>query len=77
MVKNISKNIRTNLSGKYSQKLLDRSKKSAADALKTSSKRVIQKTAEATGSLIVIKSLRGSYVVRRQNYENFKKFTIK
>ena len=57
MVKNISKNIRTNLSGKYSQKLLDRSKKSAADALKTSSKRVIQKTAEATGSLIVIKSL--------------------
>ena len=34
------------------QKLLDHVKKSAADALKTSSKRVIQKTAEATGDLI-------------------------
>ena len=30
------------------QKLLDYAKKSAADALKTSSKRVTQKTAEAT-----------------------------
>ena len=34
------------------QKFLDHVKKSAADALKTSSKRVIQKTAEATGDLI-------------------------
>ena len=34
------------------QKLLGHVKKSAADALKTSSKRVIQKTAEATGDLI-------------------------
>ena len=32
------------------QKLLDHVKKSAADALKTSSKRVIQKTAEATAT---------------------------
>ena len=32
------------LSGKYSQKLLDQAKQSATDALKTSSKRVIQKT---------------------------------
>ena len=52
MGKNIGKNISKNLSGKYSQKLLDHSKKSATDALKTSSKRVIQKTAEATGDLI-------------------------
>ena len=35
-----------NLSGKYTQKLSDHTKKSATDALKTSSKRVIQKTAE-------------------------------
>ena len=35
-----------NQSGKYTQKLSDHAKKSATDALKTSSKRVIQKTAE-------------------------------
>ena len=34
------------------KKRLDHAKKSATDALKTSSKRVIQKTAEATGDLI-------------------------
>ena len=48
----IGKNISKNLIGKYSQKLLDHAKKSAIDALKTTSKRVIQKTAEATGDLI-------------------------
>ena len=52
MGKNISKNISKNLSGKYSQNPLGHAKQSAADALKTSSKRVIQKTAEATGDLI-------------------------
>ena len=41
-----------NLSNKYSQKLLDRAKKSTADAIKTASKRAIQITAEATGDLI-------------------------
>ena len=40
------------LSSKYSQKLLDHTKKSARDALKVASKRAIQKTAEATGDLI-------------------------
>ena len=39
------------MSGKYSQNLLDHGKQSATDALKTSSKRTIQKTAEA-GDLI-------------------------
>ena len=39
------------MSGKYRQKLLDQAKKSTADALRTSSKRVIQKIAEATGAL--------------------------
>ena len=38
-----------NISSKYSQKLVDRPKKSATDAIKTTSKRAIQKTAEATG----------------------------
>ena len=41
-----------NLSGKYIKKLLDHAKQYATDALKTSSKRVIQKTAEASGDLI-------------------------
>ena len=53
MSKNIGKNISRNLSGKYSQKLLDRLKESATDALKTASKRSIQKNkTEATGGLI-------------------------
>ena len=37
------------------QRHLDRAKKSATDALKTSSKRVIEKTTEATGDFIGIK----------------------
>ena len=41
-----------NLSNKYAQKLIDSAKKSTTDAIKTASKRVIQKTAEATADLI-------------------------
>ena len=41
-----------NMSNKHSQKLVDTAKKSATDAIKTPSKRAIQKTAEATGDLI-------------------------
>ena len=52
MGRNIGKNIRKNLSSKYSQKLLDHAKQSTLDALKTSSKRVLQKTAEGNGGLI-------------------------
>ena len=48
----IDKNISKDLSSKYSQKLLGHGKQSAADALKTVSKRAIQKIAEATGDLI-------------------------
>ena len=51
MGKNIGKNISKNLSGKYIQKLLDHAKQSATDALKTTSKGVIHKTAEASGFL--------------------------
>ena len=52
MVKNIRKNISKNLSGKYGKKILNHAKQSAADALKTNSKRVIQRAAEWTGDLI-------------------------
>ena len=41
-----------NLSNKFGQKLLDSATRSTTDAIKTASKREIQKTAEATGDLI-------------------------
>ena len=47
-----AKNICKDLSNKYGQKRVDTAKKSATDALKTASKRSIQKTAEATGDLV-------------------------
>ena len=40
------------LNNKYGQKLLDSAKKSTTDAIKTASKRAIQKTVEATSDLI-------------------------
>ena len=47
-----AKNMGKRLSNKYGQKLLDSAKKSTTDAIKTASKRAIQKTTEATGDLI-------------------------
>ena len=47
-----AKSMGKGLSNKYGQKLPDNTKKSATDAIKTASKRAIQKTAEATGDLI-------------------------
>ena len=47
-----AENMGKNLSNKYSQKFLNTAKKSTTDAIKTTSKRAIQKTAEATGDLI-------------------------
>ena len=47
-----AKNMGKSLSNKYGQKLLDSAKISTTDAIKTASKRAIQKTAEATGHLI-------------------------
>ena len=41
-----AKNISKKLSNKYSQKLFDSAKKSKTDAIKTPSKRAIQKTSE-------------------------------
>ena len=40
------------MSNKYGKKLVDTAKTSATDAIKTASKRAIQKTAEATGDLV-------------------------
>ena len=45
MVINPGKNIIKNLNGKYNQKLLDHANQSATDALKTNSKKSIQKIA--------------------------------
>ena len=41
------------MSNKYGKKLVDTAKKSAADAIKTASKRAIQKTAEGPGDLLI------------------------
>ena len=43
------------MSNKYGKKLVDTAKKSTTDAIKTASKRAIQKTAETTGDLAGIK----------------------
>ena len=40
------------ISNKYDKKLIDNTKKSTIDTIKTASKRAIEKTAEATGDLI-------------------------
>ena len=40
------------MSNKYGKKLVDTAKKSATDAIQTTSKRVIQKTVEATGDQV-------------------------
>ena len=52
MSKNIGTNISKNLSGSYSQNLLDHAKQSASDAFTTVSRTQIQERAEAIGSLI-------------------------
>ena len=47
-----AKNMDKSLNNKYGQKRFDSAKKSTTDAIKTASKRAIQKTAEATDDLI-------------------------
>ena len=47
-----TKNVGESLSNKYGQKRLDSAKNSKTDAIKTASKRVIQKSAEGTSALI-------------------------
>ena len=50
--RNMSKNIHKILNSKYRQKIVDHAKKPFTVLLKTASKRMIQKTAEATADLI-------------------------
>ena len=73
MDKNIGKNISKHLSGKCSQKLLDHVKQSRTDALKTASKRAIQKTAEThcgfTGNKIPDKITKISKTSQKNNSE--------
>ena len=62
------------LNSKYGQKLLDRAKKSTADAIEIPSERVIQKTAEATSDLIGNKiSDKIASVLKKSNNNNNKK----
>ena len=68
--KNTGKNITKNVSGKYSQERLDHAKESAADALKTTPKRVIQKTEEAAGDLIGNKTADEIIQVSRNSQQN-------
>ena len=49
LTRNKVKTLIKNLNGKYSQELFDHAKQFATGALKTASKRAIQKTAGATG----------------------------
>ena len=57
-----------NLTNKYSQKLIDTAKKSTTDAIKTASKRTIQKTAEAAGDLIGNKIIK--LLIKLQVFQN-------
>ena len=50
--KNMGKNISKNFSSKYSQKFLGHGRQSGIDELRTASKIIFQKTAEATGDMI-------------------------
>ena len=66
--KNINKHatkVAKNMSNKYSQKFLDSAKKFTTDAIKTASKRAIQKTAEGTGDLIGNKT-----AIKQQVFQN-------
>ena len=66
-------NINKNFSGKYSQKLLDHAKITETDLVRTFSKKVIQKKAEATGDLIGNKIAnrisKGSKISQQNNSE--------
>ena len=64
-----AKNMGKSLSNTYGQKLLDSAKKFTTDAIKTASKRAIQKTAEATGDLICnkIADKTNTYLQKKDN----------
>ena len=70
MGKNTGKKTSKTVSGKYSQKLLDQAKQYGTDALKTSSKRVIQKRTEATVDLIGNKITGRITIVSKTSQQN-------
>ena len=61
--------MRERLSNKYGQKLLDSAKKSTTDAIKTASKRGIQKTAETTGDLVDNKIANKTMSILKRNLQ--------
>ena len=65
-----TKNMGKSLSNKYGQKLIDSAKKSTTDAIKTASKRAIQKIAEATGDLIGNKIADKTTIVSKKSSSN-------
>ena len=69
-----AKNMGTHLTNKYSQKLIDRAKKSTTVAIKTASKKAIQKTSEATGDLIGNKI--ADKIAKKSNNNNPQKMKI-
>ena len=69
LFKIIGNNISKSLNSKYSQKLLDHAKLSATHAFKTS-KRVIQKTAEASSDLISNKIANKNIKVAKNSQQN-------
>ena len=70
MGRNVGKNIIKKLSSKYSQNLLHHAKTICYNALKATSKRVIQKTAEATGDLIGNKTVDKITMVSKSSPQN-------
>ena len=65
-----AENMGKSVSNKYGQKILDSAKKSTTDAIKTASKRTIQKTAEATVDLIGNKIADKITSVSKKKYNN-------
>ena len=65
-----AKNMGKSLSNKYGQKPLDSAKKPTTDAIKTASKRAIQKPAEANGELIGNKSVSKNYIIMMKQKKN-------
>ena len=66
-----AKKMDKSLSYKYGQKLLDSAKKSTTYAIKTASKRAIQKTAEATDNLIGKKIVNKITMFQRKNLQKY------
>ena len=71
-----AENMGKNLSNKYGQKLLDSTKASTTDVIKTASKRAIQKTTAATGDSIANKIADKIISVSKKSSKNSKVITL-